>query len=237
MNKKILSLIIAIFCLSSVCAQNLLDNQYQKAGREYEQQAQEALNAGNYDDAAKYADLSSVEYRKSREYAETLRLKFRASNAITLAQRTITSISSHSLTAKTYADEIKKARDILSEARKLFDEENWEESRRKAEESLALLSEINLVQSETTKTTISANILPRYYVVVERSINTDCFWNISGMKAVYGDPLLWKNLWNTNRKNMVDPENPNLILPGMIIEIPSIDGEVREGTYDPKKNY
>ena len=36
---------------------------------------------------------------------------------------------------------------------------------------------------------------------------------------------------------MPKPENPNLILPGMKMNVPSLTGEYRKGTYDPKKEY
>ena len=36
---------------------------------------------------------------------------------------------------------------------------------------------------------------------------------------------------------MPKPEDPNLIHPGMKMTIPSLTGEYRSGTYDPKKSY
>ena len=37
--------------------------------------------------------------------------------------------------------------------------------------------------------------------------------------------------------DMPDPDNPNLILPGTVLTIPSLYGEYREGTFDPGKKY
>ena len=42
---------------------------------------------------------------------------------------------------------------------------------------------------------------------------------------------------NANKDLLEDPKNPNVIEPGVTIKIPSIKGEVRTGTYDPKKEY
>lgn len=238
MSKKLLAFIFAaIFCIAAISAQNLTDNKHQKAGQEYEKQAREAMDAGNYDDANKYAELSSEEYRKSHDYANDLKLKFRAANAINLAQSTITDVSNVKTTADFYAKEIAAAKVSLAEARKLYKAESWEESRAKANEALSLLKDIRRVEAEPKQKTTSNNVLPRYYTVMSRPSNTDCFWNISGMDGIYGDPTLWKNLWNGNREAMKDSNNPNLIYPGMVIEIPSLKGEVREGNYDPKKNY
>jgi nucleoid-associated protein YgaU len=54
----------------------------------------------------------------------------------------------------------------------------------------------------------------RYYSVEEgdnyTSIATD----------IYKDPYQWDRLYNANRTRMVNPENPHLILPGMIVEVP-----------------
>ena len=36
---------------------------------------------------------------------------------------------------------------------------------------------------------------------------------------------------------MEDSSNPDVIHPGMKIEIPSISGEIREGVYDPNAQY
>lgn len=238
MTKKIIGLVIlAVVVLTTLGAQNLKDNEYQKAGREYERQAQSAMNDGRYDEASEFADLAAIEYRKSREYADMMRLKFRAANAINLAQRTITDVSSFKATADAYASEIAEAKKLLSEARELFAAENWTDSRAKAEESYGLLKDIRRVDTTKNTKATSSLILPRYYTVVARPKNTDCYWNISARAGVYNNPLLWENLWHANKSSMKDPNNPHLIFPGMIIEIPSVEGEKREGHYDPDKDY
>ena len=79
--------------------------------------------------------------------------------------------------------------------------------------------------------------LPQFYVVRPWAETKDCYWNISGRKYVYNNPLLWENLYNANKSKMPRPNDPNLILPGMKMEIPSISGELREGTYSPNKEY
>ena len=79
--------------------------------------------------------------------------------------------------------------------------------------------------------------LPQYYVVRPWAETKDCYWNISGRSYVYNNPLLWENLYQANKQNMPKPNDPNLILPGMKMEIPSITGEYREGVYNPSKKY
>jgi nucleoid-associated protein YgaU len=79
--------------------------------------------------------------------------------------------------------------------------------------------------------------LPQFYIVRPWADTKDCYWNISGRPYIYNNPLLWENLYQKNKKAMPKAEDPNLILPGMKMEIPSLSGEYREGTYDPSKKY
>lgn len=240
MNKTITCfLLIVSLCAATAGAQNLADNEYQKTGREYEQQAKVAMEAGDYAKAAELADLATEQYRKSREAAEAQGFKFRAANAINLAQQTITDIGNNGPVAKAHARELTTAKGLLADARALFAAESWIESRDKALQSLDALKGIKGVAvppAEGSSGGVSIT-LPRYYTVVSRPVNTDCFWNIAKMGAIYDDPLLWPNLWNANKDKMRDPENPNLIYPGMVLEIPPIGNEKREGTFDPEKTY
>ena len=79
--------------------------------------------------------------------------------------------------------------------------------------------------------------LPKYYIVRPWAESKDCFWNISGRAYVYNNPFLWENLYEANKNQLQDPKNPNLIQPGMKMEIPSISGEYRDGVYSPTKKY
>lgn len=79
--------------------------------------------------------------------------------------------------------------------------------------------------------------LPKFYIVRPWAESKDCFWNISGRSYVYNNPWLWENLYEVNKDNIPDRENPNLILPGMKMEIPSITGEYRDGVYSPDVEY
>ncbi len=77
------------------------------------------------------------------------------------------------------------------------------------------------------------NTLPRYYVVR----NADSLWRIAQYSFIYGDSIYWETLYNANISLLVDRNNPHMILPGQLIEIPSLDGEEREGVYSPDVEY
>ena len=80
-------------------------------------------------------------------------------------------------------------------------------------------------------------VLPKYYVVRRHIPITDCMWRIAAMDFVYGDRNEWRRIYELNRDNFVQSSNPHLIVPGQILEIPSLRGEVRQGTYNPEKRY
>ena len=54
---------------------------------------------------------------------------------------------------------------------------------------------------------------------------------------MYNDPFKWEILYNANKGVLDNVSNPDVIQPEIKIRIPSIDGEVREGVYDPQKEY
>ncbi|MCL2600866.1 MAG: hypothetical protein FWD88_06770 [Treponema sp.] len=79
--------------------------------------------------------------------------------------------------------------------------------------------------------------LPATFTVRSWNVYRDCLWNIAARPEIFGDPRQWPVLFNANRHRMPDPNNPHLILPGMVLEIPSIDGETREGAWRSGRVY
>ena len=81
------------------------------------------------------------------------------------------------------------------------------------------------------------NALPATYTVRPWSVSKDCFWNIAGFPWVYGNPHQWRLLYNANKSKLPNPNNPNVIEPGTVLDIPSIKGELREGAWESGKTY
>jgi hypothetical protein len=71
---------------------------------------------------------------------------------------------------------------------------------------------------------------PALYKVRAWDVYGDCLWNIADW--FYNNPWRWKELYAANKHKLPDPENPNWIEVGTIIEIPGVDGEARAGTWD-----
>ena len=87
--------------------------------------------------------------------------------------------------------------------------------------------------AEGTETTFTGEF-PLYYIVVERSKNTDSLWLIASYDFIYGDGNLWRKIYEANKDKIKDP---NIIIKGQILTIPSLKGEKREGTYDSNNTY
>ncbi len=81
--------------------------------------------------------------------------------------------------------------------------------------------------------------LPAAYIIdlLPERKNIDSFTSIAGAEYGYNDPKKWPILYDANKSILKDPSNPHLLLTGQIVVIPSIRGEVRSGTWDPKKTY
>jgi hypothetical protein len=79
--------------------------------------------------------------------------------------------------------------------------------------------------------------LPAQYRVRTWLTERDCLWNIAGYPWVYNDPFQWRRLYEANRSKLPDLDNPNLVLPEIILDIPSIRGEIREGLWDENGFY
>ena len=79
--------------------------------------------------------------------------------------------------------------------------------------------------------------LPARYVVRKLPSPGDYLWKIAGYAFVYHNPEAWTLLYAANKGTFRFPSKPTHLYPGQVLEIPSIKGEKREGTWDPDKTY
>lgn len=93
------------------------------------------------------------------------------------------------------------------------------------------------IQRQPVNTEGKITVLPQYYIVVRRVPLTDALWRIAGYSYIYNNPIQWYRIYEANRNILRDPDNPDLILPGQRLTIPSLNGEERSGQYDPQSNY
>jgi nucleoid-associated protein YgaU len=125
-------------------------------------------------------------------------------------------------------DEFNTATQLLAEAKEYLDNEQYSES---IEKSQAVIDTLQIFGA------VAKDVLPKYYKVRLRLPKRDCFWRIAAYSFVYGNAWKWRLLYEANKDKIPQASNPHLIEVDMIMEIPSLKGERREGTYDPYKEY
>lgn len=96
---------------------------------------------------------------------------------------------------------------------------------------------IDAATGQEVNTEGKVTVLPQYYVVVRRVPLTDALWRIAGYSYIYNNPIEWYRIYEANRNVLRDPDNPDLILPGQRLIIPSLNGEERSGDYNPDLEY
>jgi nucleoid-associated protein YgaU len=85
----------------------------------------------------------------------------------------------------------------------------------------------------TGATTTTATTGRRQYTVRTWIVEKDCLWNIAGYSWVYNDPWKWRLIYEANKSKMPDPNNPDLIEPGMVLDIPDLPGTSNPATPAP----
>lgn len=227
MKKFILSL-AAVCCIAGflpLAAATYDNNEYQRKSRAYSEAAARAYDEGDYDasveyarEAEKNAELSAayIERMIARTDAETLLMK--AHTRLTWA----TGIKAERNFAAAYAT----ATSAIAAGDASFAADDFASAKASAQRAIDALAGVKEIVP-----------LPAYYRVERWMSSKDCLWNIASNPAIYGNPFMWEKLYKANKKALKQPTNPDLLMPGMLLAIPSIAGEYREGTYDPSVAY
>jgi nucleoid-associated protein YgaU len=204
--------------------------------------AQESYEFGDYDSSARYAEEALRYAQLSDEYV-ALQLKIKeADDAIIVAKNRI-DWAAQTGVPRTNPDEYGAAEQAYSEAIVYREDEAWDDAIAAAGRVVDLLAYISgsapAVATAPPAAPVEkpALLLPARYTVRPWASAKDCFWNIAGRSWVYGDPHKWRLLYNANKTKLPDPNNPNLIEPGIVLDIPSVQGESREGLWDANKTY
>jgi len=122
------------------------------------------------------------------------------------------------------ADLIKKASEIYDDAVIAYENEAYTDS-------------IDLSIKVIDMLSVLSTTLPKFYRVRLIPDNRDCLWKIAEYNFIYQDKYQWQIIYDKNKNVLSDPENPHLIHPGDLLEIPSLKGEKRAKDYDPNKVY
>ena len=215
---KKIAFILVLAMAASAFAASYKNNTYQKLANEYTKKAEAALDAGEYALSEEYAAKAAENAELSKAYIDKMLAQSNAQKKLDWAK----SVGAD----KTFPTAYSAAEEAFSNANTSYDKGDYLSALQYAK---AVSDALDGVREVTP--------LPQFYVVRPWAETKDCYWNISGRKYIYNNPLLWENLYQANKSKMPRPNDPNLILPGMKMEIPSIAGELREGTYSSNKEY
>uniref|UniRef100_A0A7C3IH78 LysM domain-containing protein n=1 Tax=Gracilinema caldarium TaxID=215591 RepID=A0A7C3IH78_9SPIR len=203
----------------------VLNNPYYKESLRYKALAEDAFEYGDYDAAATYAAEALKNAQLSDEYI-ALQLTIKSAKDALASAKTRLDWATGIGADKTYPKQYASAQAYYSEAETALNEERWQDSLAASKKVIDALASVQQLAP-----------LPARYTVRPWAQTKDCFWNISGYAFVYNDPTKWRLLYEKNKAKLRQPDNPNLIHPGLVLEIPSLYGEVRDGMWVSGRAY
>jgi tetratricopeptide (TPR) repeat protein len=208
--------------------QNIRNNQYFRESLRLANLAHLSYDEGDYDSSANYAE-EAVRYARLSDEFVALQLKIKEVNdAIAAAKERLDwalSVGAHTR----YPTEYEEGRQHYSASLNYRTAQDWDEAIDEANKVIAALASIQRGEPST--------VLPAQYTVRTWAGERDCFWNIAGRPWVYGNPHEWRRLYNANRAKLPDPNNPDIIEPGTVLDIPSLRGETRQGMWQASRSY
>jgi nucleoid-associated protein YgaU len=217
----------------------ILNNEYYLQSVHLTQLARDAYEEGDYDASADYAEEAAEYARLSDEYT-AMRL---ADYAIARAHSRYTWAGQVGAATR-YSAEYEEAGTYYNRALEARRAEEWTPAKESAERVLVILANVQApgqpefsVSNKTEPPGSGSGTLPAQYVIRDWSTNGDCLSAIAGWPWVYGDVYQWRVLYDANKDKFPNPDNPHLIQPGMVLDIPSLKGEVRQGIWDPAADY
>jgi len=201
-------------------------NEFYLRSLELNKMAADTYDYGDYEASAGFAQeairyaLMSDEYVSNQLIAEAERLMKWASD-----NKFDTKFPNNFVEGKTQYESAVDARS----------NENWNDSIDSAIKAIEIFSAFQVASGKPVVPAKPApsGTLPNQYTVRTWRVEKDCLWTIAGYSWVYGDPWKWKVLYDANKDKMPEPANPNLIEPGMVLDIPPLSNEQRQGMWSP----
>jgi HEPN domain-containing protein len=212
----------------SVIPSSISNNEYYLRSLQLNRLALETYEYGDYDASAGFAQEAIRYAELSDEYVSV--------QLIAEAKRLLEWADKNNIAAK-FPNNYNEGKTQYESAVDAHANENWNEAIGAAVKSIEIFAafESGGKPAPVTTPTVSkpAGALAKQYTVRTWRVERDCLWTIAGYSWVYGDPWKWKVLYEANKDKMPEPANPDLILPGMVLDIPSIQGETRQGMWTP----
>jgi len=221
--KKILCILLILMITPLLFAQNLQDNPDYRESLRYKRLSEESIEDGEYVKAVEYAELSKEYAEKSDAYIAKRLAQYRANQLLKRAEGLKGQVE-RSGRAKQYPEDYTTAAALIETSRTLYLNEQYEKSSESSRSAIAIMEEF-----EPARTTGSG--LPAFYIVRDMPGEEDCFWRIAGYDFIYGDYGGWYPIYQANKAKLSQPDNPDIIYSGMVMEIPEREGETRSGVW------
>ena len=182
--------------------------------------AEDSYTGGRYDEAIQYAEQASQFAQRSDDFIRLQLLIREANETMTTAQSRL-DLAKRSGAPRAYPEVYEKAEVSFAEALEAHSRENWGASLSAARQTIAILNELP-----------EHPVFAAQYRVRHWNPTRDCLWNIAAKPEIYNDPTQWRRIYNANRNKLPDPDNPDLVHPDTILDIPAIGGEIRMGLWE-----
>ncbi|MDR2177586.1 MAG: LysM peptidoglycan-binding domain-containing protein [Treponema sp.] len=224
-----------------VIPQSVRNNRFYTESLRLANLARIVYDGGDYDSSAQYAEEAVRNARLSDEYI-ALQLKIReTNNAITAAKRRLDQTAA-SGALDYFPNEYAEARSYYDSSIAFRAAQEYDQAIDAANRVMLILADLQAPPKKPgpqppAVVETSKAALPAQYMVRPWNPWRDCLWNIAGRSWAYGDSAKWRIIYEANRSKFPQPDNPNLIHPGMVLDIPSIQGEVRQGMWNEKTEY
>jgi len=202
--------------------EGILNNEFFVESLRLSKLAHDTYEIGDYDASAGFA-LEAIRFAELSDEFVSVQLIAEAKRLLDWADKNDI--------AKKYPIDYKEGKFHYENSVEFHSTEEWNEAISSATKAISIFAALETGRKITVTTNTKG--LPKQYTVRTWQRERDCLWNIAGYSWVYGDPTKWRLLYNANKSKMPDANNPDLIEPGMVIDIPSIRGEAREGMWRP----
>ena len=180
--------------------------------------AQDTYEYGDYEASAGFAE-EAVRFTQLSD-------EFVSEKLIEEAKRLVDWAEFYNI-AERHPHNVQLGKDHYENAVAFYAEDAWLEASDSAIKSIEVLSVLQagtgttVARTPSTTTTTTTTTAGRdQYTVRTWAVERDCFWIISGYDWVYGDPWKWRTLYEANKHKIPDPNNPDLIEPGTVLDIP-----------------
>jgi hypothetical protein len=202
----------------SVIPHGIANNQFYLESLRLSRLAIETFEFGDYEASAGFAQEAILFAQLSDEYV--------AGQLIIEAKRLMDWADNNNIAAR-FPNNYEEGKNQYETAVIAYSEEEWNNAIEAAVNAIEIFGAFQATGRPATATATTRtpsegtpSNLARQYTVRTWRVERDCLWNIAGYPWVFGDPWRWRELYEANRANMPEPDNPDLIHPGMVLEIP-----------------